>query len=577
MAVANRSSNSSQPILFSPDWEREDWRLWELVSATGAGMLAETAERMLEDVVDSDERCHMKVAFSLSLLLDLLKAGANAWTRDSRLFVQWPDWNSLEGKGFAQAAMSAAKDLRPLNKKELDRVAPLFAPDLEGHELACVLGEAQFRLVPATALHPSGVQYQDAFNAALRYWSMPYRGRSGRMKRFVVTAAHRLLGTHPVVAGILELGDEAPFCQWRDDLLGLNVASFTRWITTTDRESVGRVAQRFRDIRRHLRATSDGCNLSKTSAARLVKRASELEAAAQGRSTVRDDERDLLKDRKRLAYGLRLAKGEVAIASYLETGDISRHAKWLYDGVRGVHDLLIPRVHLEATVCGAIPPFATGLGGKLVVAFLSHPLVLSATQGSESELLNWSFKYETLARELPSVGMLCVTTKGLYANHAAIYTRSEMPGLRGPLRFRHLANTDGTTTTLIGERTVRLAKQVLAKPAGTPSRVSTLYGSGGAKRHRFIEAATIAVGLPAKTGSAGIQRPVYGTLLVNNAPAVCWLNECPEWRVARDAPDETASDAATALWRQRWLEKAIERVADYALVPSLPSFLRSVD
>jgi hypothetical protein len=577
MAIASRPPTAAQPILFAPNWERDDWRLWELVSATGAGMLCETAERMLEDVADSDDPVHVKVAFSLSLLLDLLKAGANAWTRDSRLYVQWPDWNSSEGRGFAQAAMNAAKDLRPLTQKELARVSPLFARDLEGHELASVLGEAEFRLVPATAIHPTGASYQDAFNAALRYWSMPYRGRSGRMKRFVVTATHKLLGPHPIVAGILELGDEAPFCQWRDDLLGLNLASFVRWINGVDRNSVQRIADRFRDIRRHLRSTSDGCNLSKISAANLVKRASELEASSQGRSTVRDDQRELLKDRKRIAYGLRLAKGEAAIRSYIQTGDITLHTKWLYDGVRGIHDLLIPRVHLEATVCGAVPPFATGLGGKLVVAFLSHPFVLSATQGSESELLNWSFKYKSLAQELPSVGMLCITTKGLYANHAAIYTRSEMPGEVGPLRFRHLANTDGTTTTLIGERTVRFAKQALIKPEGSPSRVSTLYGSGGAKRHRFIEAATISVGLPARTGSAGIQRPVYGTLFVSNAPAVCWLNDSPSWLVARDMSAESFSDAAASLWRRKWLARAVDRVADYALIPSLPSFIRTAD
>ena len=573
MSVGIRNNRRSAPIHFAPDWGSENWRLWELLSAANAGMLLESTEEMLAEAIGTGEHDSSRLAFSLSMLLDVLKAGANAWVRDSRLFVQWPDWNSSEGRDYAHAAMNAARDMRPLTAKELERVRPMFAPDLEGVELATVLREATFRMETTHQFHPTGVPYQEAFNASLRHWSMPYRGRTGRMKRFVLTARHPLLGDHPVVAGIIELGDEAPFCQWRDDLLGLNLRSFLHWISVGSREQVKEVVGRFRSIRRLLRATSDGLDLSKAHAEKVVAMAAELEAAAHGRSTVRDDQRDLLKNRKRLAYGLRLAKGEAALLAYLRNGDLAEHSHWLYEGVRGIHDLLIPRVHLEATVCGAVPPFSTGLGGKLVVSFLSHPLIIDATMGSESELLNWSFNYPKLSKILPSSGMLCLTTKGLYANHAAIYTRSEMPGTHNPIRFRHLANTDGVTTTLISDRTTRLAKSVLETPSGISNRVSSVYGSGGAKRHRFIEAATISVGLPARIGFAGIQRPVYGALFVENAPSVCWLNAEPTWTVARSMPPDDFCETASDLWRTRWLERASGRVMEYAIIPTLPSLL----
>ena len=572
-----RANTQSQAFAFSPDWGDEDWRLWELIAACEAGLLKETTEEMLVTTVATTGFDALKASYCLSLLLDLLKAGANFWTRDSRLFVQWPDWSSSEGRANAFAAMNAAREMRGLTPREMSRVRPLFAPDLSGQELAVVLAEGNFSLETAAGMHPSGICYQEAFAAALRYWSMPYRGRTGRMKRFVLLAEHPLLGSFPVVAGIVELGDEAPFCRWRDDLLGLNTESFKRWISTCDDKTVKGVIRRFSDLRKLLRPTSDGIDLSSISALDLVKRFPELEAQSQGRSLVREDQKELLKDRKRLAYGVRLAKGEVALKDYLKSKNLENFPKWMAEGVRGVHDLMIPRVHLEVTVCGAVPPFTTGLGGKLVISFLSHPSIAKATLGSQSELLNWSFDYKRLSDQLPSGGMLCLTTKGLYAKHAAIYTRSEMPGIPAPLKFRHLANTLGTTTTLLSDRTAKFAKAVVDFQEGLQVKVSSVYGSGGAKRHRFIEAATLASRLPARMPFAGIPRPVYGTLFVKNAEAVCWLNQNPIWTIDRHANDHSFVRAATDLWRKRWLSRAVARCMEYATLPSLPSVLTQED
>lgn len=150
-----------------------------------------------------------------------------------------------------------------------------------------------------------------------------------------------------------------------------------------------------------------------------------------------------------------------------------------------------------------------------------------------------------------------------------------MPGQKHPLRFRHLANTDGATTTLVSERTTRLARTLLESRGGDNARVSSVYGSGGAKRHRAIEAATIMAGLNAKTGSAGIRRPVYGVLFVSNPEAVCWLNEKPQWQVPRRISAKAFCEDAASLWRKRWLAKGQNRIRDYILLPSLTSVLRS--
>lgn len=571
-----KKSESGGPVEFSPAWGSQAFRLWQLIAAARAGEIQETVDQILCEVSECRTDEDAAVALSLSLLKDVLQAGGSAWVRDSRLFVSWPDWNGENGREAAQRAMSAAKDLRPLTREEIDRVRPLFARDLDGSALSLALQEGTFVLQSANSLHPTGVSYQEAFAAALRHWSMPYRGRSGRMKRFVLTVRHEVIGPHPVVAGILELGDEAPFCSWRDDLLGLSNQSFANWLTQPGmRDRAASIAQRLRAIRRVLRSTSSGWNLANSTAADIVARQTEIEQASLGRSLVLANQHELLKDQKRLAYGLRLARGELALSRLATGAPLEGLERHLFAGVRAVHDLILPRVHMEATVCGAVPPFSSALGGKLLVSFLSHPDVVASTMAAESELIGWSFDSERLWALLPALGMLCITTKGLYSNHAAIYNRSELPGRDKPLRLRHLANTDGITTSLISDKTTRYARLLLENPNSNKARVSSVYGSGGAKRHRAIHAAVVKVGLAPRLAFAGIKRPVYGTEFVSNAASVCWLGEEPDWLIRREEGSDSFTERAVGSWRQRWLERASIRVTEYALLPSLVRILEA--
>jgi len=233
---------------------------------------------------------------------------------------------------------------------------------------------------------------------------------------------------------------------------------------------------------------------------------------------------------------------------------------------------VIPRVHLEVGICGAVPPFAQALGGKLMIEFFAHPDILRSSSQSESSLLRWSFDMNELEAELPRTGLLCISTKGLYANHAPLYERAEMPGKSRPVKLRHLANTGGQTTSLVSERTARFAGSVIEGRDGS-NTVSKLYGTGGAKRHRLIEAAVSRSGLPGMIAHAGIHRPVYGASFVANAPDVAWFNVPPDWLVDPNVTPVEYDARAAALWRKRWLARAESRAYDYALTPSLAHIL----
>jgi len=55
-----------------------------------------------------------------------------------------------------------------------------------------------------------------------------------------------------------------------------------------------------------------------------------------------------------------------------------------------------------------------------------------------------------------------------------MYNRASAPGGNSPVRMEHLANTEGTTTTLLSTRTMQLARKVLDSAGG--KRVSMVYG-----------------------------------------------------------------------------------------------------
>lgn len=564
------------PTLFSPGWGSLQARIWGVMDVLRAGSEVEALDGLLAaaepEPVTFDEA---RYAFSIALLRDILRAGGRWQVRDSRLLVSWPNWEGSEGRTAAQAAMKQVQELRPLAPADLNRVRPLFAEDVEGETLARVLEEGEFNLVAVNNSHPSGLLYSEGFSAALRYWSMPYRGRTGRMRRFVITAQHDELLPSPVIAGLIELGDEAPFCTWRDDLLALSPASAAAWLERQPGSVRSGVADRLRDLRMCIRDVDFALSVSDAAAELIVARTGEIERLSHGRSKEAAHP-DLLKARKRLSYALRLARGELYLRRSAETeGSIDPSDSNFISGVRALHDVLLPRMHMEVTVCGAVPPFSEALGGKLVVSFLSHPDIVAATTGSMGELLGWTFDLASLGRLVPSHGLVCLTTKGLYSNHAAIYNRASVPGLNGDIALRHLANTEGVTTSFLSAETARLARRVLVTSESDLNSVSMVYGSGGAKRQRAIEAAASLSGLSSKLAMAGIRRPVYGMLLVDNPAEISWLNAEPSWSVDLDQNSSEADSLALSHWRHKWLSRAQDRAFQYALIPGLTRALSS--
>ncbi len=370
------------------------------------------------------------------------------------------------------------------------------------------------------------------------------------------------------------MGDEAPYSTERDQLLALQPAKFLDWFfAMPHRVAVAAdLTKLFHRLREAVLPVEDFPVPGDLD--RVLAVDAEIEARASGRSQSHIG----LADKKRLAYVLRLAHGERLFRRLSEGAAVDKTDASLREGIRAIHDLTVPRVHMEVTICGALPPFNAALAGKLVVSFLAHPSILEATKGTPGQIVQSVFDIERIDGLLPDAGVIAITTKGLYPGHSALYNRAAVPGLDArPVRLRKLGDTRGESTMLMGERTARLAKRVV-EGARESGRVALAYGTGGSKRMRFLESAAVESGLSQRIVHAGIRRPVYGLRLVSNLPEVIWCRAQPHWVVDTSLSAEDYSDTATALWRTQWGDRASAAALSHSsVVPGMISVLTHED
>lgn len=515
-----------------------------------------------------------RFSFALSLLHDILASGGEVRIVDSSLWVAWPEWHTSDGREVLRRAMKVHQ--RPLttsgNLNE-SSLREMFAGEMHAKEVCNFLENARFSLMSGAEIHPSGHSYSEAFSLAVKYWSMPYRGREGRANRFVVVGKHQHFEA-PVVVGIIETGDDAPYSSIRDEELVLSEVGFKSWLNEFDADEVTEIAtnisRRFQRIRAQLRVPEELKSLSAVDVLSVEKRLSE---EASGRSGSAEG----LSEKRKLSYLIRLSHGEHAFSMMARDGVGS--AVWnrsLGKALRSFQNLTLPRIHTEVTICGAVPPFSVALAGKLVVSFIGHPAIVDSLRGSVGQILSDAFWAQGLEELLPNYGVLFVTTKGLYPGHSALYNRAGIPGkgTKGEeVRLRKLGNTKGDTAAMLSDTTTRLALRVLE--TASASAVSRVYGTGGAKRQRILTSAASASGLSSDLVHAGIQRPVYGVPLVTNLGRILWLEEEPDWRMERSWTSEQYSRAATKLWRSRWLPKAKRRLAGNRLIGGVIDELKS--
>ena len=487
----------------------------------------------LADQSPEDGGSHDKVAFAFacSLLVDLTQWGATVEVIRSQVWVTMPRMDATADDGDRVRIRQAMVRLRG--------TSPRYVAPITPSEGFSILRASDFELRPALPGSPEG----DVFRTGVTTWSMPYRTREGRSKRFVLLARSNP-GVVPV--GLLEIGDDAPHNPLRDKYAGLNLDAYA--LTDHDPSSL---ADRFRDMRMALLPAGLPAGWDQECSA-LLPRLPQLRLRGRGR----DGDAKEVSQKKKLTYLARLVAAEAALKGLRGTS-----ASDVREGLRAFRDVALPRIHTEMAICGALPPFGPLLAGKLVASMACHPYVRRELDRPFGQITSGLFNTEKLERLVPRHGALIVTTKGLYPGHSAQYSGVRIPGrAERPLRLDKLGDTSGQTSSHISDRTMRLAMLITNEAS---KAVSRLYGSGGAKRQRTLEQAALIVGLPSAIVHAQISRPVYGVALCSNVGEVVLTGAAPSW-LGSPYSDQTVEGAyegaAADLWREKWLSVAERRL-----------------
>lgn len=232
---------------------------------------------------------------------------------------------------------------------------------------------------------------------------------------------------------------------------------------------------------------------------------------------------------------------------------------------------------MDITVCGAVAPYNTLLGGKLICLLLCSPEVgkaYASRYSKQPSLIASCMKGAPVVRQ-PQLALLGTTS--LYGRGSSQYNRVRVatehlggaPG--GILEYRELGLSLGYGSFHLSDETVNVMTVLLGRVSGG-RRVNSIFGEGVNPLMRKIREALDLIGIASEEVLRhGNQRIVYGVALASNLQDfLLGLDRNPKYLLPqRDAHE--VSEHLAAFWRHRWLSRRIlqpsilERVADQAL------------
>ena len=220
----------------------------------------------------------------------------------------------------------------------------------------------------------------------------------------------------------------------------------------------------------------------------------------------------------------------------------------------------------DITVCGAVSPYNSLLGGKLLSMLSASPEVAHAYERryaqAESEIAS-SIAARPIIR--PSA-LVFVGTTSLYGVGSSQYNRVRVPAnlLGGEesdaLEFLELGRSQAYGTSHFSEATVKSLVS-LVQQSSNGQRVNSIFGEGVSPKLRKIRDGLAQLNLPADTLLRhGRKRIVYGVPLIRNLREyLLGMEEAPDFLYSCPGPE--ATQQVSNWWIERWLSKRIDRDA----------------
>ena len=232
--------------------------------------------------------------------------------------------------------------------------------------------------------------------------------------------------------------------------------------------------------------------------------------------------------------------------------------------VRRARGERVGTVIADLTVCGAVAPYNSLAGGKLVSALAVSPKVIAAYKAKyarPSEIAS-SMAARPIERESR---LSFISTTSLYGSGSSQYNRlrwpaSVMGGDEGDqIAFTELGRSRSFGTSQFADETVEALVR-LSHVKGGMVRVNSVFGEGVSPRLRKVRLGLAALGWPTnELLRHGRERIVYGVRLVENLRDYSLgIDPDPEYLLD---PMQTDEAAVAAWWFERWGQRRAKQPA----------------
>ena len=452
----------------------------------------------------------------------------------------------------------------------------------------------------------SGLRLQDIWRYFRHTWATQYTSTPGRTMSFLVR--DRAANCHPVI-GIGALGSPVVQIRERDAWIGWQPKDFCehladspsvelgRWLVSTVDNAIGEIYvgdffEEFHDGRLLL-LPKEITNPTEEAVARLrcygdaqrrlhyrlanareLKRSHNQQTGGQSSKRWEKRAKSHLFRSKRAVTLAGMLQARMVLAALLGEApgveDIRRMARHR-EGRRVIRRVLrrakATRIGIavaDITVCGALPPYNSILGGKLVSMLAASPEITKAYERryaqTESEIAS-SLAGRPIVR--PSA-LVFLGTTSLYGVGSSQYNRVHIPAslLGGAenetLSFLELGRSEAYGTSHFSEATVKSLVS-LVQQSSNGQRVNSIFGEGVSPKLRKIRDGLDHLNLPADVLLRhGRKRIVYGVPLIRNLREyLLGIDDTPDFLFS--CPGSKATQLVSNWWIERWLSKRIDR------------------
>lgn len=220
---------------------------------------------------------------------------------------------------------------------------------------------------------------------------------------------------------------------------------------------------------------------------------------------------------------------------------------------------------MEITICGAVAPYRSLLGGKLVAMLLTSPQVVEEYErryGSACSVIASSMAGKAVQRK---PNLVALGTTSLYGAGSAMYNRISISaeavgGVAGDVvQYADLGKSVGFGSIQFSNDTINEIEAIVeAKDGGR--QINHIFGEGVSPRLRKVRQGMELAGLPPdRLLKHGAPRIVYGVALAEQFREVLLgrRRNRPRYFFPFDHPEEVTSKIADC-WISRWLCNRIE-------------------